>query len=244
VSSSETLYSARLASDWLERGRAQKVKCPVYLAGALAAPTSGTVTIYNAAGVAVIDGAAVTVASSIAEYALIAGDTSGGELGLGWRIEWSLVMPDTVTHIFRIDSGLVRRRLYPVISDIDLKRRHTDLDDLRDAGSASYQDFLDEAWQDILDRLAARGSLPFLVMEPGALRRSHLFHTLQLIFLDFSSSAGDGRYLELAEQYRKAFEEAWGELRFSYDYDNDGEADNDGTTKDTPHAVLWLGGAR
>ena len=119
MSSSETLYSARLASDWLERGRAQKVKCPVYLAGALAAPASGTVSIYNAAGVAVIDAAAVTVASSIAEYALIAGDTSGGELGLGWRIEWSLLMPDTVTHIFRIDSGLVRRRLYPVISDID-----------------------------------------------------------------------------------------------------------------------------
>ena len=158
MSSSETLYSARLASDWLERGRAQKVKCPVYLDGALAAPTSGTVTIYNAAGVAVIDAAAVTVTGSIAEYALIAGDTSGGELGLGWRIEWSLLMPDTVTHIFRIDSGLVRRRLYPVISDIDLKRRHTDLDDLRDSGSTSYQDFLDEAWQDILSSFPGHGA--------------------------------------------------------------------------------------
>lgn len=244
MSAAETLYTARLSSDWIERGRAQKLKCPAYRDGALAAPSSGTVSVYNAAGTAVVDAQAVTVVSSVAEYDIAAVDTSSESLGLGWRIEWSLVMPDTITHTFRVDAGLVRRRLYPVISDIDLKRRHSDLDDLRDAGATSYQDFLDEAWQDILDRLAARGSLPFLIMEPGALRRSHLFHTLQLIFLDFSSSVGDGRYLDLAEQYRKDFEDAWGELRFSYDYDDDGEADKDGQEKDTPHAVMWLGGSR
>ena len=244
MSTSETLYTARLSSDWIERGRAQTIKCPVYRDGALAVPASGTVSVFNAAGAAVVGAQAVTVASSVAEYTLSAGSTTGESLGLGWRIEWTLALPDSVSHVFRVDAGLVRRRLYPVISDVDLKRRHSDLDDLRSADASSYQDFLDEAWQDLIDRLSARGSLPFLIMEPGALRRCHLFHTLQLIFLDFSSSAGDGRYLDLAEQYRKEFEDAWGQLRFSYDYDHDGEADKDGQEKKSPHAVVWLGGSR
>lgn len=242
MSFSETQYTARLGSNWIEKGRAQTLRCPTYRDGALAAPASGTVSVYNGSGTAVVDAQAVTIVSSIAQYSLLAAATTDESLGMGWRVEWSLVMPDGVTHTFRIDGALVRRRLYPVISDIDLKRRHSDLDDLRSAGSASYQDFLDEAFQDLLDRLQARGSVPYLIMDAGALRRCHLFHTLQLIFLDFSSSAGDGRYLDLAEQYRKQFEDSWGELRFSYDYDDDGK--EDGATKSAADPVIWLGGCR
>ena len=241
MSFSETQYTARLGSNWIEKGRAQTLKCPTYHVGALAAPASGTVSIFNASDTAIVSAAAITVVGSIAQYSLAAA-TSSESLGMGWRVEWSLVMPDGVTHTFRIDAALVRRRLYPVISDIDLKRRHSDLDDLRSAGSASFQDFLDEAFQDLLDRLQARGSMPYLIMEAGALRRSHLFHTLQLIFLDFSSSAGDGRYLELSDQYRKQFEDSWGELRFSYDYDDDGK--DAGDTKAAAPPVVWLGGCR
>jgi len=43
---------------------------------------------------------------------------------MGWRVEWSLVMGDTLPYLFRQDGALVRARLYSVISDADLIARH------------------------------------------------------------------------------------------------------------------------
>ena len=240
MSSAETLYTARVDREYIERNRTQLLKCPVYRDGSLASPSSGTVTVYNEAGTKLVDGAAVTVSGSIAQYSLTAGTTTDEDLGEGWRVEWALVMPDTITHTFRVPGALVRRRLYPVVTDADLIRRHADLSDLRPASLSSYQDYIDEAWGDIMERVVARGLLPYLVMDPRALRQAHMFHALELIFVDFSTSAGDGRYLELAKIYRDRFNESWRELKFDYDQDNDGAADGDAGEKQAANPLVFL----
>ena len=241
MSTSETLYTARVAPEYSERGRTQTIKCQTNRDGALAAPTSGTVSVCDESGAAVVDAVAVTILGSVAQYSLLASVTTGGDLGLGWRVEWALTMPDSVVHSFRVEGALVRRRLYPVVTDVDLKRRHSDLDDIRPASLTSYQDYLDEAWQDITDRLVQMGVLPFLVMSPGSFRSAHLSHTLQLIFLDFGSSAGDGRYLELAGIYEAKFKDSWSALsKVVYDVDHDGEADGDADELKTLHLPVFL----
>jgi hypothetical protein len=242
MSTTDTLYTARfLSPEWLERGRDNVIKCSVYRDGALAAPSSGTVSIFNASDVAVVTAAAVTVSGDVAQYSVANATLSAELLGAGWLVEWSLTMPDGVDHIFRTDGGMVRRRLYPVVTDDDLTRRHSDLADLRPSSLTSYQQYLDEAWAEIENRLIGDGNRPYLVVNPHAFREVHLFKTLELIFTDFHMSAGEGKWLEMANQYGKLYGIGWHRISMSYDADDDGFADS----KDSRRAArptIWLSG--
>ncbi len=238
-----THYTARLlAPDLLERGRAQTLQCPVYRDGALVAPTEAgsTVSIYDAAGVAVVDGVAVTVTGSIAEYAYT--PAASLDLGEGWRVEWSLIISGD-PHLFRNDAALVRAALYPVVADADLFRRCSGLDP---AGTSplhsltDLQDHRDEAWAEITLRLIAKGNRPNLVMSPSALRPAHLALSLALIFEDFASRLREA-YREIAKDYRDQYEAAWRDLAFLYDEDDDGEID-DAHTRRPAQSTVWLSG--
>lgn len=237
-----SVYTARLlAPDHLERGRANALSCPVYQDGALVAPTEAgsTVSIYDASGTAKVDGAAVTVTASIATYSYNPAATL--TLEEGWRVEWSLVISGT-THVFRNDAALVRKVLYPVVTDADLFRRVSALDPNGNSPISSltdYQDYLDEAWATLQLRLLGRGSRPYLVMNPSAMREPHLLLTLALIFDDFATRLNQ-TYAERAAEYRRQFELAWGDLRFVYDEDDDGEADSQHRRAGQP--VYWLTG--
>lgn len=218
-------YSARfLVPAYMERDRDTYLSLGVYTAGALAAPSSGEIAIYDASNVALLAaGTAVTVTASVANYTLLASTVTAKALGAGWRVEWSLVMPDGHTHLFRQDGALVRVRLSPVITDADLLARHTDLTSLRPAALSSYQGYIDEAWRDVLGRLEAAGRRPYLVISPEALRQVHLFTTLELIFRDFAGS-GDptNKWTMLAEHYSKEGERAWANLSLVYDETDSG----------------------
>jgi len=220
-------YSARIPfPDFLERARTQLVKLEVYRDGALAAPSSGTVSIYDESDTAIVDAAAVTVVSSVAQYSLSAATIPATTpVGEGWRIEWALVMPDGITHTFRRSAALVLRALYPVVTDVDLTAMYTDLADLRPTALSSFQGYIDEAWRQILGRLIGKGRMPYLILDPWSLREIHLETSLALIFRDFASSMGEGRYLELAESHKKEAAFAWNGLTFQYDEDHDGKAD-------------------
>jgi hypothetical protein len=241
MSLAETIYTARFrSSETIERGRTQILTCPVQRAGATAAPSSGTISIYRPDQTALVSAQAVTVVSSVAQYTLTGATTTAEALGEGWLVEWSLLMPDAVTHTFRNDAALCRRTLYPVISDADLTQRHSDLPAL--LGSAtSYQSYLDEAWATMTNKLIGEGRRPYLVIQPSALREAHLMLTLHLIFMDFQTSAGDtGRWQALATYYQTAYTTAWGALRFTYD-----EADEnlvDSSKKKSASSTVWLNG--
>ena len=60
-------------------------------------------------------------------------------------------------YLFRRMAALVRRRLYPVVSDIDLTATYSDLDNLRPSSLSSYQQYIDDAWYQILRRIRNRG---------------------------------------------------------------------------------------
>ena len=249
----DTAYTARFEiPDLIERGRDNLLKCWTYHNGTLSEPSSGTVSIYDASNTAIVSAAAVTIAGAppkTAQYNLTAATLSGLSLEEGWRVEWALTMADGVVHTFRNDAALVRARLYPVVTDADLFRRHPDFDPADAASVAvagiNYQEYIDEAWIEIQQQLIARGNRPNLVMSPSSLRFVHLYAVLELVCRHFSSTAGDGsRWAELAEVYGQKTAAAWAGLNFLYDTDDDGQAD-DPQSRRTGHASIWLGsGAR
>lgn len=236
---STSTYTARfLTPDLMERGRINSLSCPVWLDGALVAPSSGMITIYDGSGTKQVDGASATVTASVATYSYSPASTLAWSEG--WRLEWSLVISGT-THVFKQDGSLVRNVLYPSVTDADLFRRHRALD----PNSASpvstvtdFQDYLDEAWTTIQLRLISRGNRPNLVLNPSALRDLHLTLTLALIFDDFSTSLNE-TYSDRAAEYRRQYEEAWSDLRFVY-ASSDDDTEGPSQHRRAAQPTIWL----
>jgi hypothetical protein len=227
----------------IERDRPTPLTFPLYRDGALAAPSSGTITVYNAANIAVVSAAAVTITSSVATYTVLAASVSSESLGVGWRVEWSLVMGDTNTHVYRQDASLVRCRLAPVITDLDLTARHSDLNSFLPTGSTTWQNWIEAAWEDVIGRLEGMGRRPYLILSPEALRPIHLYRTLEVICRDLSG-AGDAenRWTALAEHYSAETEAAWGRCSLVYDETDSGRAD--GQRRKAAVSTVWLGAVR
>ena len=240
----EAPYTARIPfPDYLERGRTQLVTLEVYRDGALEAPSSGTFTLIDASGVEQVSAAAVSVVGSRAQYSISAATLPATlPLGEGWQGVWSLVFSDGVTREFVRSGALVLRALHPVVTDADLLACYSDLDDLRPANMTSYQRPLDEAWRQLIGRLVGRGRFPYLILDPFSLREIHLETALSLIFRDFASSVGEGRYLDLAESHKKTAASAWRSLTFQYDSNHDGRPDGSGDRKGA-EPVVYLSNA-
>lgn len=237
-----TNYTARQQlPDLIERGRDNTLQAPIYTAGALVAPTSGTITVYDNSSVAVVDAAAVTISASVAQYTIVNATTAALSLSDSWRVEWSLVMPDGVTHSHRTEAALVRSAPHMPITDADLFRISSALDPSGAAAITSetdFQNYLDESWVQIQSRLIERGRRPWLIISPAALRESALYLTLALIYEDLATRLSD-TYEQRAERYRAQYEAAWQRLRVAYDADDDGTAD-DGRRSVAP--TVWLSG--
>lgn len=237
-----TAYTARfLLPDLLERGRPNALSAPIYLDGALVECASGTISIFDGSNVARVSAQAVTPdADGIATYSYT--PDLGLTLGLGWRVEWDLILQGGDKAYPRNEAALVRHRLYPVVTDADLYRRAGGLQST--AGDAistltTYQPYRDEAWAVIQGRLLGRGNRPNLIMSPSALREPHVCLSLALIFADFSSR-NSAEYRETAADYREQYRAAWDALTFAYDEDDDGQAD--GSKRRSGHPVIFTCG--
>lgn len=235
--------------DLLVRGQANTISAPIYLDGALVAPTASgsTVFVYDGSGTAIVDGAAVTVSGSIASYTISAATLpSTLSLSDAWRVEWSLVLsaavaPDGVI-LARNDAQLIRHGLHPVVTDADLVRRVSSLDTTSSTvihSLSNLQSYVDEAWTTITLRLIEAGNRPALIMSPSSLREAHLCLALALVFDDLATRLSEA-YETRARAYRDQYEAAWTRLRFAYDRDDDGRADTGG--RRSPVSTLWLGG--
>ena len=208
-----TLYSARLVGpEIIEAGMNNVVTCPVYRDGALVVPTVGTLTIWNAANV-LVGTPVVSVVSSVATATITSAMLVGQTNGDNWRMEWALTLASTV-HTFRRDASVVYRRLYPVVTDADLLRLHTDLARRMPSTESSYQDYLDEAWATIESRLIMSGKRPWLILSPSALREIHLYGTLSRIFRDLAPGGPTTAEWELAEQYDRKYEASWSMMTY------------------------------
>jgi hypothetical protein len=236
-----TAYQVRwLQPAYIERARDTFLEIEVFDDGALAAPSSGTISVYNAVGTAVVDAQAVTVAASKANYTITAATVAAESFGASWRVEWSLVMPDGATYVFRQNGALVRVRLHPVIADADLTARHSDLSTYLPASNTTgWEDWIAEAWREVTARLEAQGKRPDLIMSPEALRPVHLFTTLEIICRSLGGTGdSDNRWNRLSEVYGEEKRQAWSSLKFIYDDDNSGAEPSSSRTSGT--STLWL----
>jgi len=238
----ETLFRIHAPiPDLIIRDKAQTIELQVYDAsGTLVAPTSGTLTLKNGGGTAIIDEQAITVTADIATYALTAADLPTTEaFSAYWLEEWTLLI-GTETHTFTRSAHLVRSELFPTVVQADLERSHQNLSRaIKTGGDADT--FITEAWYQILRRLLKNGRFPELILSPYSLHDALAYRTLELIFRDAHTAAGDGKYLELSETYAEAYEREWDTISLDrYDWGQDGIVGED--DKASAESVVYFGG--
>lgn len=243
MSGSETIYTARLIGpEIIEAGRNNVVQCPVYSAGAIVTPSAGTITIYDQNNGA-ISASAVTVVGGVAQATVTAGALVNNQPSDGWRFEWALTIA-SVVFTFRRDGSLVYRRLYPVVTDVDLMRSHTDLARRMPTTEASYQDYLDEAWARIESQLINTGKRPWLIMAPSALRDVHVYQTLVLIFRDFATAGPQTAEWEMMLHYEALLERAYGVLTYPQCEQTTGKAEGQPGARTALQGTMWAGSRR
>jgi len=232
--------------DIIERGVARTLQMPLWYADTLIVPTAGTLAIWRGSE-EILAATAVTIpgTTGIAQYALPAATTVDLELSDTWQEIWTLTVTDedgaSHSREYRREAALVICRLHPVITDADLVRLHTELRDWQATDRASYQPFIDAAFDTIEGRLMELGNRPHLILSSYALRTAHIALTLSMVFLDYSTTAAGGadKYGEVAQKYADAFETAFGRISFKYDTDGTGKPTNSDRVNAAP--VVFLG---
>lgn len=138
-----------------------------------------------------------------------------------WLEVWDVVISG-VTQQFTRPVFLVRYVVDPVIDDTDLIDLHSDLAALRDPDQTSFERQRVGAWVAVNKLLIQKGNRPQLIVDDWQLRDLHRFKALAIIFGDFATSVGDGRYSELSQSYAARAIEEFERLQLSYDFDQDG----------------------
>lgn len=204
----------------LQRNRRELVSLPVRHDGAVVAALSGTVSLIDGNGDAIIDSETITPNAGIAEYQIEAAQLPNTlELGDQYLLQWSLVLTgEADPYEFDQPVSIALRKLRPVISDFDLKRRYSDLDRITPPNKTSYQDYIDEAWITLIQRIRDLGNFEYLIMTPQSLREVHMHLTLSRIWADMDSSGfGEGRYFDLSNKHKNEYEIEFARLKFEYD---------------------------
>ena len=225
----QRFYSPRiLIHEVLERSRGCTVDLPIYRDNQLVSPTAAYFRLEDPNGVTVIARTAVSIVANVATYTISPSEIPTSlALGDGYVQWWELTIAGVV-HTFKKPTAIALSALYPVISDLDLEAEYSDLASIRPSSlGASYQTYIDEAWVQLIQRVRDQGNIEYLIMSPQSLRSCHKNLTFYLIFKDMDSSGlGEGRYLDLASNHRKEMEFDFKRLKFTYDLNQDGRADD------------------
>lgn len=231
----------------LEKGLDNKIRLDLFMDGARITGfgTTGTVSIYDDGGNIKIGPMPITIDVDDAPVATIfAGEFANDDFSDGWSIEWSISI-SIGEFVFRNEAALVRRKLYPVVTDVDLFRRASALDPngVNPITSVSnFQGYLDEAFTTIQLRLWSTGNRPNLIMSPSALRDCHLHLTLSLIFRDLATRLNE-TYIEQAEHHHAQYDSGWSHLKFKYDSGVENGISEEDIRKGAVSSI-WLCGQR
>lgn len=243
MASGDTSYTTRFETqEFLVKNSAQIIQCPLYLAGSLVAPTSGTVSIYNGSNVAVVDAASVTISSSIATYSIVSNTFSSQTLGDGWKVVWTLTVSGVVIPPIERWASLCRKRLVCPISAQDLYDMNATLNPSNGQNTVpsgtNWDGKIKMAWTTITNDLVNEGKRPYLISDESALRNVVLYLTLSLIFEELHTIKPNLGFEAYAERYFDQYTKAWSTKQLMYDVANDGDH-----TNDVPKAILagyWL----
>lgn len=244
--SNTTPYSARIRSvALLERDKAQNTTFQIYRDNTAVIPTVAKYYLSDRNGSFLVsDGvASIDSGTGMITYTHSASELPKTKnLGEGYLQEWKCTI-EGVEHIFRRMTSLVLRRLYPVISDIDLTSVYTDLQELRPSSLTSYQKYIDDSWYQIIRKLRSKGNFEYLIMSSESLYEVHRHLSLYLIFRDFHSSLGqsNGRYLDLANEHLKHFQFDFDNLSYSYDENHDNKIE-DADKRTAQQPVIYTNG--
>ena len=243
MSASDLIYTARFdLPELLERGRSNTVRCPVFREGVIVPPSAGSVAIFDPTNTQIFASSVTISAGGVAFAAVTSATLTPFAFSDGFRIVWSLVMPDGTTRTFDNECMLVRRAFFPVVTEADLYRVASSLDPAGPAcihSETSFVNKLDEAFVQIQGRLLGKGNRPNLILSPTALRDPHLYLTLALIFEDFATRLNPA-YTAIAMQYRSHYADSYAQVRFlEADTADDGSASSS-ARKGPSVSTLWL----
>lgn len=223
------LYSAVFdRPDLIQQGRTELLVCRTYRDGAIATPTvhaSSIVTVVDENDEEVVE-AAVALAGGFAVYSLAGAATEDLQRSNRWKVRWALLMPDGIVHRFENRAALCRSVPHPSISERTLYARVNALDPKDPACISkrkSYTDTIEEAWNQVANRLIEDELAIERVLSPAAMREVLVTLTLAMVFEDLATylnTAGTN-----AASYRDQYEAAWGKLAPEVDEDDDGNAE-------------------
>jgi hypothetical protein len=159
---------------------------------------------------------------------------------VGYVEEWSLTIDGVAYPPIRREAYIVRSDLYPTITTTDLYSVLSILETQLPRGMSDYQDYIDEAWNQIISRLVSMEAYPQVIVSSWAFRTCHIYWAMALIAEDFSQEeSSQGKWTQAAERYRKKAVEEFDLVQFRTDRDEDGGSD---ANKDTTATVLYTTG--
>ena len=201
------MLSAHLRGPFtLVKNLSTTISVPIYDGAALTSATSATYQILDAdfnvkevGSTSIVAGVATLTTTSTLAY------------GDRYRITFSITLSDGREVKPENELYVVRQAFYPVVSSVDLYARSPGLDPSSASPYSSYTDFnnfLDEAWYTLMNRLISKGNRPHLILSNTALREAHILLTLGMIYEDFSTRL-NAEWGEKAIAYHKAYEMGW-----------------------------------
>lgn len=226
--SGEIEYTFRVRKpDVLVRGRANNVQMAVYRDRRLVAPTSGIFRLFSPDETELYENPAVTITNRIAVATIPAlslpATLSFGELYLE---RWLLTFADGIERIGIREAALAFRELYCPVAEIDLTSEYPNID-AELAKGVPLQDWIDEAWAQIVNRMRKIGVLSYTVISSEALRETVRHLAYYFIFKElFRRTTGSTHWRDLYVHHLEMYNRAWGEMNFRTDLDQDGFADS------------------
>lgn len=209
---------------FVEVGVAQTLTIDVYSdAGTLQTVTAATLTV--TLGAEKILDAVTATPSTHTNYALLAATTTDREPSADYLEVWRCTIGGVV-YPFRVPGYLVRHAYYPSITDTDLTDRHAELATFATQTGEGFQSKRDEANVELQLDLLRRGRRPWLVFDVFVLRRAHIFKTLEMLFNDYMSVVGDGKYERLRDHYAAQYAACMADDNFRYDSSQTGTIDS------------------
>jgi hypothetical protein len=224
-STREPDYQARLSAvDTIERGLVNDLTCPIYDDGALVAPSSGVVTLYDPNNVAIVDRASVVVSGSIATLSYTA--PADLELAEGYRVIWELVL-DGATLRFRNYAEVVRHRLFNPVTDLDVYRHAPALNPAGNSPihrDTDLDDQLTEAFAIVESKIRNMGRRPHLIFDPSSIRLWVIHLTIALKLQSLSHRGGGDTYAQRAAEHLEMAMAEEKSVQFHYAPDDAEEA--------------------
>ena len=209
---------AILTEDQATQDLAYPIAVNIWEAGSQLTPTSGTVTIKDPDGTAIVTAAAMTLSVKTLTYSLAAASTA--TLWENAIIEVDYIV-STVHYLATFLFDVVIYPLTCTVIDTDLKAYAPQIADDIWSTQTSYDTQIQEAFKLIKRAIKNKGKRPSLIIDGSQVRELIILKTFEMICFDFAKDPADiwfARY----EKYKTAYEEAFASLNIKYDEDESG----------------------